>query len=84
MDDVVYFGVWINERELQNILKLHRCPSDLQDKVEDFVTDYWDFYGFLRYIRVFLFQIDTGNHPPIFYKPPRYIIHQYEFMRKLL
>ena len=40
--------------------------------------------GFGWPIQGFSFQIDTGNHPPICCKPPRYGPHDYEVMQKLV
>ena len=51
------------------------------------VTEYWYVFcedGFRRPIRGISFQIDTGNHPPICYKPPRNIPHDSEVMQKLV
>ena len=64
-------------------MKLQGCPNDLQSKVKEVVTDYWgDFCedGFRRPIRGFSFQIDTGNHTPIYCKPPRYGPNESEIM----
>ena len=86
-DDVVKFYVKNNAKELDNILKLQGCRSVLQDKVKEVITYYWGFfceYGFCRSIRVFSFQIDIGNHPPICCKPPRYVPHESEVMWKLV
>ena len=50
------------------------------------VTEYWDMscdYEFWRPIQRFSFHIDTGNHPPIYCKPPRYGPHESEVMQKL-
>ena len=59
------FDVQSNTKELEKNLKLQGWPSDLQDKVKEVVTEYWDMFcedGFRRPIRVFSFQIDTGSH----------------------
>ena len=72
---------------MEDNIKLKRCPSDFQDKVKEMITYYWYvFYedGFRRPIRGFSFQIDTGNHPPICGKPPRYIPHESEVMQNLV
>ena len=73
-DNVVEFGVRTNAKELYNTLKLHGRPSELQYKVEDVVTDYWDMFCedvFCQTIWLFEFQIETVNHPTIFCKPPK-------------
>ena len=72
---------------MENNLKLQGCPSDLQDKVKEMVTEYWD--GFLkdelcRPIELFSFHFDTGNHPHICFKPPRYGPHESDVMWKLV
>ena len=72
---------------MDNNLKLQGLPSDLQDKVKDVVTEYWDVFcedGFRRPIWGFSFQIDTGSHSPIFCKPSRYGPHDYEVMLKFV
>ena len=38
------FYVQTNTKELERNLKLQGCPSDLQDKVKDVVTEYWDVF----------------------------------------
>ena len=86
-DDVVEFDVRTNTKDLEKIIKVLGCPSDLQDKVKEVVTDYCGVFcehGFLRTIRGFSFQIDTDNHPPTFYKPPRYGPHESKVMQNLL
>ena len=40
MYDVVEFDVQTNSKELENNLKLQGCPSDIQEKFKDVVTDY--------------------------------------------
>ena len=40
--------------------------------------------GLLRPIQGFSFQINTGNHPPILCKPPRYDTHESKVMRDLV
>ena len=85
-DDVVEFDIQTNAKDFENNLKLHGWPSDLQEKVKEVVTDYWDVFcedGFRRPIRGFSFQIDTSNHPYICWKPPRYVPHESEVIRKL-
>ena len=66
-DDMVEFYVWTKAKGLDNNLKLHGFPSDLQYKVKEVVTDYWDFFEdvFCRSILLFLFHIYTGNYQPI-------------------
>ena len=52
--------------KLDHILKLQVFPSDLQNKVKELVTEYWDLFcedGLLRPIWGFSFQIDIGNPP---------------------
>ena len=51
------------------------------------VTEYYDVFcedGFRRTVREFYLQIDIGNHPPIYCKPPRYGTHGSEVMQKLV
>ena len=85
-DNVMEFVVKTNTKELDNNLKLQGCPSDLQDKFKDVVPEYWGVfceYVFCRPIQGFLFQIDTGDHPPICCKPPRYGPPESVVMRNL-
>ena len=80
---MVEFDVQTNTKDLDNILKIQGYTSDLQDKVKEVAPDYWDVFfedELFRPIRVFSFQIDTGNHPPISYKPPRYVPHESKVM----
>ena len=84
---MIKFDVRTNATELEKNLKLQGCPSDLQDKAKEVVTEYWDFFcedGFLQPIRGFLVQIDTGKHPPICCKPPRYGPRESEVMQNLV
>ena len=56
-DDVMEFDVITNTKELKNNLRLQGFPSDLQDKVEEMVTEYWDVFCedvIRRHIRDFL------------------------------
>ena len=72
------FGVQTNTKELEKNLKLQGFPNELQEKMKDVVTKYWDVFCedvFCRLIQIFSFQVDTGNHPPICCKPPRYVPH---------
>ena len=76
-----------DSKELEKNLKLQGCPKELQGKVKEVVADYWYVFceeGFHRPIRGFSFQIDTGDHPPICCKQPRYGPHESEVMRKLV
>ena len=69
------FDVINSTKELEKNLKLKGYRSELQDKVKEVVTHYWDVScndGFHRPTQEFSFQIDTGNHPLIYCKPPRY------------
>ena len=78
MYDVMEFDVRTNTKELEKNLKLQGFPSDLQDKVNEMVTEYRDVFfedGFRRSVRGFSFQIDICSHSPICCKPPRYIPH---------
>ena len=43
-DNVMQFDVRNNTKELENNLNLQGCPSNLQDKVKEVVTEYWDVY----------------------------------------
>ena len=55
-DDVMEFDVITNTEDPENNLKLQGFPSDLQDKVKEMVTEYWDLfceYGFRRTIQGF-------------------------------
>ena len=86
-DDVVKFDVRTNTNDLENNLKPQGCPSDLKVKVKEVVTDYWDMFcedRFYQHNPGFAFQIDTGNHTPIFCKPLRYVPYESEFMQKLV
>ena len=81
------FNVITNTKELEKNLKIQGCPSDLQEKVKEVVTEYW--YVFCEYllrqpIWGFSFQIDTGSHSPIYCKPPRCGPHEFKFMQKLV
>ena len=81
------FDVQTNTKELENNLKIQGRPSELQYKVKEVVTEYWDVFcedGFCRPIRGFSFQIDTGRHSPICCKPPRYGPHDFEVMQKMM
>ena len=72
---------------MEKNLKLQGLPSDLQEKVKEVVTEYWDLFckdGFHQNIRGFSFHIDTGNHPHICCKPPRYGPHESEVMRNMV
>ena len=76
-----------NAEDLNNNLKLQGRPIDLQEKVKEVVTEYWGVFcedGFRRPIRVFSFNIDTGNHTPIWYKPPRYGPNESEVMQNIV
>ena len=56
IDDVMEFNMINNTKELEENLKLQGCPSDLQYKVKEVVTEYWDVFcedGFRRPIREF-------------------------------
>ena len=82
-DDGVESDVQANVKELENHLKIQGFPIDLEEKVKEVVKYYWGVFcedGFHRPIRFFLLHIDTGNHPPIFYKPTRYRPQKSEFM----
>ena len=73
-DDIMEFDVQTNTKKLEKNLKLQVFPNDLREKVKEVVTEYLDVFsedGFCRPIRVFSFQIDTGNHSPIRCKQPR-------------
>ena len=86
-EDIVEFEVGTDSKELEKNLKLQGCPKELQGKVKEVVADYWDVFceeGFRRPMRGFSFQIDTGDHPPICCKQPRYGPHESEIMRKLV
>ena len=86
-DDVMEFYFRANTNELEKNLKLQGCPSDLQDKIKQVVTEYWDMFcedGFHRPIQGFSFQVDTGSHSPIYYKPPKYGPHESEVMKNMV
>ena len=86
-DDVMWCDVQTNTKESDNNLKLQGFSSDLQEKVKEVVTEYWDVFfedGFHRPFRGFSFQIDTGNHTPICCKPPRYGPRESNCMQNLL
>ena len=73
-DYVVEFDVRTNAKELESNLKLQGCPSYLWYKVKEVATDYWNVFfedGFRRAFWGFSFHVYTGNHPPIYCKPPR-------------
>ena len=77
------FDVRTNTNESEKNIKLQGCPNDLQDKVKEVVTEYWDVFcedGLRQPIWGFSFHIYTGNHPPICCKPPRYGPHELEVM----
>ena len=42
--DVVEFYVRTNAKELEKNIKLHSCPSELQEMVKELVTLYWDVF----------------------------------------
>ena len=70
-----------------NNIKLKVCPSDLQYKFKYMVTYYCDGFCedvFRQPIRGFSFHVDKGDHPPICYKTPRYVPHEYEVMLNML
>ena len=51
------------------------------------VTDSWGVFFedvFHRPIRGFSFQIDTGNHPPICCKPPKYGPRESKVLRNMV
>ena len=76
-----------NTNELENNLKLQVLPSYLQDKFKEVVTKYWGVFcedGFRWPIREFSFQIDTGSHSSICYKPPKYGPHESGLMQNLV
>ena len=86
-DDVIEFYVKTNTKALENNLIPQGCPSDLQDKVKEVVTEYWDVFcegGLRSPIRRFSLQIDTGRHSPICCKTTRYVPRKYKVMRKLV
>ena len=81
--NVVEFDVQTNTKDFGKNLKLQWLLSDLQDKVKELVTDYWDvfFEDVFRWpIQEFSFQIDTLNHPNICCKPPMYGPHEYKVL----
>ena len=43
-DNMMEFDVQTNTKELYKNLKIQGCPSDLQDKVKELVTEYWDVF----------------------------------------
>ena len=43
-DDVMEFDAQNNTKELENNIKLQGCPSDLQDKSKEVVTESWDVF----------------------------------------
>ena len=43
-DYVMEFNVKTKTKELEKILKLHSCTSDLQYKAKEVVTEYWDMF----------------------------------------
>ena len=79
-DDVMEFNVQTNIDDLEKNLKPQGLSSDLQEKVKEVVTKYWDIFcedGFRWYIRRFSFQIETCSHSPICCKHPRYVPQEY-------
>ena len=81
------FDVQTKTKKLEKNLKLQVCPSELQGKVKEVVTEYWDAFfedEFCWPIRGFSFHIDTGSHSPICYKPPRYGPHESEVMQNMV
>ena len=86
-DNMVKFYVQNNKKDLEKNLKLQGCPSDLQYKVKEVVTDQWGVfcdYLFRWNIWGFSLQIDAGNHTPICCKRPSYGPREYEVMRKMV
>ena len=45
MDYVIEFDVQTNTKELEKNLKLQGWPVELQDKVYEVVTEYWNVFG---------------------------------------
>ena len=43
-DYVMEFDMQINTKKLERNIKLQGCPSDLNDKVKEAVTEYWDVF----------------------------------------
>ena len=86
-NDVMEFDVQTNTKDLDRNLKLQCCLSDLQDKVKEVVTEYWDVFcgdGLRRPVWGFSFQIYTGNHPLICCKSPMYGPCESDVMLKLV
>ena len=87
MEDVLEFDVRTNTKDLDNNIKLQGSSSDLQEKVKEVITEYWDMFCegvFRRPIQGFLFHIYKGNHPPICCKPPKYGPRESEVMRNMV
>ena len=43
-DEMMEFDVQTNTKELEKNLKIQGCPSDLQEKFNELVTEYWDLF----------------------------------------
>ena len=43
-DDVMGFDVKTNTKEFDKNIKLQGLPSDLQEKLKEVVTEYWDVF----------------------------------------
>ena len=74
INNVIEFNMQANTKQWEKNLKLQGCPSDVQDKVKEVVTEYWYVFcddEFHRPNQGFSFHIDTGNHPHICCKPPK-------------
>ena len=71
---------------MENNIKPQGCPSYLQEKFKEVVTDYWDVFcedGLHRPIWGFLLQIDAGNNLYIGCKPHRYSPHESVVMKNM-
>ena len=71
---------------MENNIKPQGCPSYLQEKVKEAVTEYWDVFcedGLRRPIWGFLLQIDAGNNLYIGCKPHRYSPHESVVMKNM-
>ena len=86
-DDVVEFELQTDSAELEGNLRLNGCPPELQPKIKEVITEYWDVFcerGLRRPIRGFSFQIDTGDAEPVCCKHHRYGPHESKVIDKLV
>jgi hypothetical protein len=86
-DDIIVFSPERHQHVFEKLIQWRDCPVEHRPVIEAIINDFWDVFdpsGALRPIRRYLFNIDTGNHPPVCCKPPRYGPHESKVMNKLL